>query len=98
MSSTSTQRRNYGRARWASRPPLESLGGNFGRKVEMMEEEKKEGRGKRGRKGTERQGKREKGNGKGKEGKIVEENLKLKGERYENEQRTFFFFFWLVTF
>ena len=64
-----------------------------------MEEGKKgKGEGKRGGKGTERRGKRE--NGEGKEGKIVEKNLKLKGERYENEQRTsfFFFFFLLVTF
>ena len=39
--------------------------------------------------------------GEGKEGKIVkgeEENLKWKGERYENEQRTFFFFFCLSLF
>ena len=70
-------------------PTLGKFGGNFGRKGEMMEEEKKgKGEGKRGRKGTERQG-----NGEGNDRKIVVENLELKGERYENEQRIFFFFF-----
>ena len=47
-----------------------------------------DGRGKKERKGPERQGKRE--NGEGKEGKIVEENLKLKGERYKMSRGLFF--------
>ena len=58
-----------------------------------MEVEKGKGEGKRGGKGTERQRKKGKGeNGEGNKGKIEEENLKLKFKRYENEQRTFFFF------
>ena len=56
----------------------------------MMEEEKRKGEGKRGRKGTERQGKKGKWRGE-KRGKLWRKNFKLKGERYKNEQRAFFF-------
>ena len=50
--------------------------------------------------GEKRKGNREaREKGEGKEGKIVEENLKLKGERerYENEQQRTFFFSLLET-
>ena len=71
----------------------------------------KKGR-KRGKKGREREkeGEREKEeerekrgmekmeNGEGKEGKIVEEKLNWKGERYENEQSFFFFFIFACHF
>ena len=71
-----------------SPPPLESFVGNLGRKGERRkkgrEREKEEGREKRAK---------EKGEWSGKEGncKWEEENFKWKGERYENEQRTLFF-------
>ena len=63
-------------------------------------EEKGKGEGERGGTGKESQGKRENGAEKKGNCKREEENLKWKGGRYENEQRTFFFlsFFLLVTF
>ena len=70
-------------------PTLGKFGGKFWK--EGGKRKKMEGREEK-RKGNREA--REKGEGK--EGKIVEENLKLKGEieRYENEQqRTFFFHF-----
>ena len=75
-------------------PTLGKFGGKF------WKEGGNDGRGKngreRGKEEREQRGKEKRENGEGKEGKIVEENLKLKGERerYENEQqRTFFFHF-----
>ena len=65
----------------------------------MIEEEKREARGKKRRKGNRearKKGKRENGEGKEGKGKIVEENLKLKGERYENDQQRIFFFFFFA--
>ena len=68
--------------------------GKFGE--EFWKEGGNDGRGKKGRerkkrrKGNDRQGKRE--NGEENEGKI-EENLKLKGERYEMSRGLSFFFF-----
>ena len=69
--------------------------GKFGRKVEMGKWGKREGRGK---KGKERGKEEERERSKKKKWKMErenckgeEENLKWKGERYENEQRTFVF-------
>ena len=72
-------------------PTLGKFGGKFWK--EGGKEEKGKGERKRGGKGEESQGKRENGAEKKENCKRGGGKLKMKRERYENELRTFFFFF-----